>query len=440
MTDLLSLLVVAGVGLFTTSAVIVGATIGLYLPLSRPLLGSVIAFAAGVLIASLSIELAFHGAEELQQHHYTSSIAWAFVGAGFALGALIYFTASRVLDKRGAAIGSATRFRQYVLDRKKEDIELLAKCDLLRHLPPDAIDDLLSRVDRRRVNAGEVLFRAGDPGDALYVVANGKLVVLQPPSGAGAGESEAPIAELSEGSAFGEMALLSGTPRTATIRAEVDTDLLRIDKKDFDRMIAADQQLAAGVRRLSHSRAISNLAAGSTDPDRWAAVAQSSLDHVSRRDSDKMLAEAGRGAGLAIMLGDLLDTIPGLLVIGASFVNFATLSFTVMMGIFIGGIPESAASAALLRKAGFSPRTIYGLWSITFIVGAVAAVAGKVLIGDSHSPLGVFIEAMAGGSLLALVAHAMMPEAFHQGGSIVVIPTVAGFLVALYLIVGQASF
>jgi CRP-like cAMP-binding protein len=411
----------------------IGATAGLYLPISRLLLASILAFAAGVLIASLAIELTFHGAEELHHLGFATPAAWAFVSAGFATGAIVYYSASRYLDKRGAAIRSATRFREYVLERKKEDIELLAKCDLLRHLPPDAIDDLLSRVDRLHLDTDEVLFRAGDPGDALYIVARGKVMVLQPAPGAGGG-IEMPIAELDEGAAFGEMALLSGAPRTATIRAAVDTDLLRIEKEDFDRLIATDRHLALNVQRLMHERAISNLAAGTTDPARWAKVAESSLDHVSRREADKMLAEAGQGAGLAIMMGDLLDTIPGLLVIGASFTSFASLSFTVMM---VGGIPESAASAVLLRKAGFSVRSIYALWSFTFVIGAVAAVAGKVLIGSSDSPLGVFAEAIAGGSLLALVAHAMMPEALHQGGSVVVIPTVAGFLVALYLILGQ---
>jgi zinc transporter ZupT len=137
------------------------------------------------------------------------------------------------------------------------------------------------------------------------------------------------------------------------------------------------------------------------------------------------------------MLGDLLDTVPGLLVVGASFTNLATLSFTVMMGIFVGGIPESAASAALLRKAGFTPKRIYGFWSITLVAGVLSAVAGKLLIGSSDSLLGVFAEAIAGGSLLALVSHAMIPEALHQGGSQVVLPTVAGFLAALYLILVQ---
>lgn len=436
MTDIVTLLIVAGVGLFTTSAVMIGATLGLYLPLSRRLLGTILAFAAGVLIASLAIELAFHGGEELQHLGFTTHAAWAFVAAGFATGSTVYYTATRFLDRRGAAMRSSTRFRQYLLERKKEDVELLAKSDLLRHLPPDAIDEILSRVERRQVKVGETFFNAGDVGDALYIVARGTVSVLQPASGEGGAAT--PIAELRPGSAFGEMALLSGAPRSASARAETDAEILRLDKLDFDRMIARDPQLALSLQRLSHDRAISNLAAGSANPERWAKVAHSNLEHVSRRDSDRALTEAGQGAGLAIMLGDLLDTIPGLLVIGASFTSFGTLSLTVIMGIFIGGIPESAASAALLKKAGFSARRIYGLWSFTFLIGAVAAVAGKVLIGSSDSPLGIFAEAMAGGSLLALVAHAMMPEAFHQGGSIVVIPTVTGFLIALYLILGQS--
>ena len=437
MTDAWTLLAVALVGLFTTSAVFIGATLGLYVPLSRQLLASLLGFAAGILIASLGVALAFQGAEHLHAKGFAAPFAWAFVAAGFLTGAVIYYAASRYLDKRGAAVRSATRMREYVMDRKKDYIALLAKCDILRHLPPEAIDELLDHVDRLALPSGKVLFRAGDPGDALYIVARGKVLVLQPPPGEGPSEEE-PIAELGEGAVFGEMALLSGAPRTATIQADADTDLLRIDKADFDRLVASDHQLAVGVQRLSHQRAISNLASGGADPARWAKVAQASLDNLSRRDTEKMLSEVGKGAGIAIMLGDLLDTVPGLLVVGASFTNLATLSFTVMMGIFVGGIPESAASAALLRKAGIPARTIYGYWTITLVAGALAAVAGKLFIGTSDSLPGVFAEAMAGGSLLALVTHAMIPEALHQGGSQVVLPTVAGFLSALYLILVQA--
>jgi CRP-like cAMP-binding protein len=322
-----------------------------------------------------------------------------------------------------------------MLERKKDEIELLAKSDLLRHLPPEAIEDVLTRVSRRKLKTGEILFHAGAPGDALYIVAKGEVLVLQPAKESG--EAEVAIATLGPGAAFGEMALLSGAPRTATIRAETDAELLRIDKEEFGRMVASDRELGVAVQRLSHERAITNLATGATNPDQWSKVALGNLENLSRRETDRMLSETSSGAGLAIMLGDLLDTVPGLVVVGASFTSFASMSVTVMMGIFIGGIPESAASAALLKKAGFSVRQIYGLWIFTVCAGVLSAIAGKVFIGSSESLLGVFAEGMAGGSLLALVSHAMIPEALHQGGSSVVLPTVAGFLAALYLILAH---
>jgi len=48
----------------------------------------------------------------------------------------------------------------------------------------------------------------------------------------------------------------------------------------------------------------------------WARVANHSVDHLSRRETREMLTEAGQSAGLAIVFGNILDTIPGCLVIG----------------------------------------------------------------------------------------------------------------------------
>src|SRR6185295_9097462 len=161
-----------------TSAVIIGATLGLYVPLPRKVLACVLAFAAGVLISSLAIELAFQSARELHRKGFSVSLAWAFVAGGFALGAVVYYTGSRFLDRRGAAIRSATRLHEYALERKHKDIDLLARCQLLRHLPPEDIEALLTQVCDRHVDRGEVVFRAGDPGDALYIVARGEVEVL----------------------------------------------------------------------------------------------------------------------------------------------------------------------------------------------------------------------------------------------------------------------
>jgi DNA-binding transcriptional LysR family regulator len=90
-------------------------------------------------------------------------------------------------------------------------------------------------------------------------------------------------------------------------------------------------------------------------------------------------------------------------------------------------------SAAMLMRAGYRARVIFALWATVLVAGMVAAPLGKVLIGTSDSLAAVFCEAVAGGAVLALVAHTMIPEAIDDGGSLAVIPTVAGFLLALYL-------
>jgi CRP-like cAMP-binding protein len=422
-------------GLGTTSSSLVGAALGLYVRFSKRLLACILAFAAGALISALAIELGFEGAEALRQRGYTSLSAWLFISGGFSLGAVIYYWTSLFLEGKGAAVRYATQFREFALARKqhasKERIELLAKCDLLRHLPPEEIEEILPCIRTRHLHANEILFRAGDPGDALYIIASGKAEVL-------AAFSEkcttgGSIAKLGEGHAFGEMALLTGSPRTATIRSIEETELLEIGKDDFERLIARDRQLAQTVERISHERAISNLRAGGTNPEIWAKVASQSLDHISRSEANRMLNEAGKGAGMAIVLGNILDTIPGCLVIGAKFSGFESLSLTLMLGMFLGGIPEAAASAAMLTKAGYRAATIFSLWSCVVVAGIVAAAVGKAFIGSSDALMAIFSQAVAGGAVLALIAHAMIPEAIDEGGSLVVLPTVAGFLFALFL-------
>jgi CRP-like cAMP-binding protein len=422
-------------GFATTSSSIVGAALGLYVRFSKRILASTLAFAAGALISALAIELGYEGAEALRRLGLTASSAWLFISAGFAAGSMIYYGTSIFLEEKGAAVRYASQFREFALARKrhasKERIQLLAKCDLLRHLPPEAIEEILPCIQPRQLNSGEILFHAGDPGDALYIVAKGTVEVLD--DSADAGASGRTIAQLGEGRAFGEMALLTGGARTATVRAVENTSLLEIGKADFERLVASDRRLAETIERISHERAIHNLRSRSVNPEIWARVASHSLDRIGRSETNKLLSEAGKGAGMAIVFGNILDTIPGCLVIGAKFGGFETLSLTLMLGMFIGGIPEAAASAAMLRKAGYRPNVIFALWSTVILAGFLAAGLGKAFIGSSDAFLAIFAQAVAGGAVLAVVAHAMIPEAIEGGGSLVVLPTVAGFLFALYL-------
>lgn len=422
-------------GLATTSSSMLGVALGLYVPLSKRLLGCILAFAAGGLISALAIELAFNGARQLFHLDFGVGAAWLLVGSGFAIGATIYSVFSRYLDRMGAAVRSPVRFRELAETHRERDakelIALLSRCDLMRHLPPQKIEALLHMVRTRTLEPGQVLFSAGDTGDALYIVASGEVEIL---------EGDRPLATLGEGEAFGEMALLSGGPRTATVRAAGgEAELLEIDRDDFERLLAGDPVLARAVERLSHDRALTNLSAGTPGAANWATIASASLDRLTKREANKILAEGSQGAGLPIVLGNVLDTIPGCLVIGSTFHGWRTMSLTLMLGMFIGGIPEAAASAASLRRAGYRAHAIFGLWSIVLVAGMVAAAAGYGLIGGSHPLITVFAEAVAGGAVLAVVTHAMIPEAIEEAGSLIVLPTTAGFLAALYLALVEHS-
>ncbi len=428
---------VAALGLVTTSSVMMGAAVGLYVPISKRVLASILAFASGSLIAALAIELGFEGAHDMIKHGTNVHVAWFSIAGGFAVGAVVYYLASLFLEQKGAAIRYPSRFLEYALNRKRravsEKLELLSKCDLLRHLAAQDIEPLLDRVQQRAVRSGDVVFRVGETGDALYIVATGTMQVLKDDGNV--------LAELHSGQAFGEMALLSGGSRTATVRAGTDGELLTIAKADFDKLLAEDPFLDEQVRTLSRDRALSNLQHSDVNPTLWAQMARESMEHLSRSDEHRMLQEAkeGKGAGLAIVFGNILDTIPGCLVIGAKFAGFESLSVTLIIGMFLGGIPEAAASASMLRKAGYGNRTIFLLWSTVLVAGVVAAVVGKLFISGSESDIAILAQAVAGGAILALVTHAMIPEAIHKGGSGIVLPAVGGFLVALYLALLEMS-
>ena len=438
MVSVADIFAVSFLGVMATCSNMLGAALGLYFPLSKKLLSCILAFAAGALISALAIELAYKGAEELRSRGVNEHATWFFLGGGFAIGALIYYIAALYLERKGAAIRYPTRFREYARERRRqnaeETIELLSQCDLLRHLPPEDIEEILPCLRTHVLAPGDILFRKGDPGDALYIVAKGEVEVIDEDTEFGVAHV---LAKLGSGKAFGEMALLSGGVRTATIRAGRETELLSIEKRDFKDLLATDHKLAAAVEHLSHERAIENLTAGGASAQTWAKVASSNLEHLTRQELEEIFAEAADGAGLAIVFGNILDTIPGCLVIGSQFVNFQSLSVTLLVGMFLGGIPEAAASAAMLRKAKYSPLRIFLLWSTVLVAGVLAAIVGKLLLGGTELMLAIFFQAIAGGAVLALVAHAMIPEAIEDAGSLIVLPTVGGFLFAFYLALGE---
>jgi NTE family protein len=124
-----------------------------------------------------------------------------------------------------------------------ETLACLSLSSLFRDLDPVLLADLAGRSHRVELAGGSSLFHYGDQGDALYVVATGRLRASVPNAG-----TDEVVGDVGRGEVVGEIALITGEPRTATVRAVRDSVLIRIDKQDveclLDRHPAAMMELA----------------------------------------------------------------------------------------------------------------------------------------------------------------------------------------------------
>ncbi|MEJ5307002.1 MAG: Crp/Fnr family transcriptional regulator [candidate division WOR-3 bacterium] len=93
---------------------------------------------------------------------------------------------------------------------------------------------------------GEVLFREGEVGDEMYLIKSGKIKIVQK-----IGDEMKVLAVLSEGDFFGEMALIDGSPRSATAIAEGDTELITFDKVAFRKKIGEEPLIEYIITELS---------------------------------------------------------------------------------------------------------------------------------------------------------------------------------------------
>ncbi|MGE5169247.1 MAG: cyclic nucleotide-binding domain-containing protein [Rudaea sp.] len=115
--------------------------------------------------------------------------------------------------------------------RRTQIVRLLT--ELFGHLEDKVLREIEGRLEWTHLPSGEILFREGDAGEDIYIVVNGRLRVT---TSDGDGH-ERLLEEVGRGGAVGEVALLTGEPRSASIRAIRDTHLLRLTRAAFDELL-----------------------------------------------------------------------------------------------------------------------------------------------------------------------------------------------------------
>jgi small-conductance mechanosensitive channel/CRP-like cAMP-binding protein len=128
-------------------------------------------------------------------------------------------------------------------------LRALRGIDLFRPLSDDELRFAASLFKTLHYAAGEKLIREGDPGDSFCVVDHGEVEVSKELAG-----KRRTLARLMEGQFFGEMALLTGEPRSASVTAVTDVDVFTIDKGGFHDVLVKNPAIAVDISTILAER------------------------------------------------------------------------------------------------------------------------------------------------------------------------------------------
>ncbi len=121
-----------------------------------------------------------------------------------------------------------------------ETISFLEKAELFSNLEKEELRYLAELLQPKKYAEGQIVIHQGDFGDSLYIISRGEVDVFI----RNQEDAESVIGHLKEGDLFGEMALLTGSPRAASVRVFGDAVFLTLLKNDFDEFLATHPRLA----------------------------------------------------------------------------------------------------------------------------------------------------------------------------------------------------
>lgn len=125
----------------------------------------------------------------------------------------------------------------------RADVSFLRSVSLFQDLDDADLQAVLPRLRERRLRRGEVLFREGDPGNEMYLIRSGQVVISKHVKG----RVDQVLASMGPGEFFGEMSLIDRQPRSATIQADRDCLLLSLDPDSLERLMKTNPRASTAI-------------------------------------------------------------------------------------------------------------------------------------------------------------------------------------------------
>jgi len=410
-------------GLLGASSLLFGAMLGLLWQPSRVLSAAIMAFGSGILLAAIAFDIT---REVYQQSGVVPLIL------GFVIGGSLFTLITRYIDQQGGFLRHPSSSRRYLYKQRQETasgiLNRLTHIEVMRNMSPAEVQAIIPLLNLCVAKPGDVLCQEGKPGDSLYFILEGKADVMK---------GQQRIAALGPGEVFGEMAVLTNEPRSATVMACTPMELYELKRADFNSVLPQSPSLSNALSRILARRLQATTRSQAEVQSRYQRWQQAVLDSTTLTlpfpEEQALLKNLSqRSAPLAILCGSLIDNIPESAVNGMT-TTANSLGTSFLLAVFISNFPEALSSSIGMKKAGANSRNILLLWGGVMLLSGFGALLGSLLQDIAALSVIAFIQAIAGGAILSMLASTMMPEAYELGGGSVNFSTILGFLLGFWL-------
>jgi zinc transporter ZupT len=383
------------------------------------------AIGAGALLAALTIDLVAVSVEK--GHFYPLAI-------GMIAGGIFFVLLNKIVNSRGGFLRKTATTLAHIISKQNSREKLLfkqlSKVKFFQNLSPAQAHILIPHLHRYHYRQGKLMVHEGDPGDLFFIIEEGEAIVMDD-------SKNTVVAILNPNDTYGIVELMTGITHAFTVVVKEDMHVWIINKESLDRVISLNPGLAKEIKDLVtekiHLLELTN-EIPERQSDKWYSEAllhfEGKKSLPSQSDINEELAEHGNPS-LAIWLGIMLDGIPESIVIGSSLLLHPTMSLSLLAGLFLSNFPEALSSSVGMKKQKMSNIKILIMWTSIMLITGLGAYLGNIFFENVSPPVFALVDGMAAGAMLTMIAETMLPEAFHIGGSVTGLATLAGFLTTL---------
>lgn len=323
------------------------------------------------------------------------------------------------------------------IDRREEEFAKIAgnikRISWLEELDEEEIEALSGFLTYKTFKQGSTLFSQGEPAEYIYIIHEGEVELLS-------GKDKNSLHKQVSGDGIGMRAFLCGLRHTVGATAVSDVKVWALKKSDFESLIDIHGNFRLRVAYYLKDEALQNYLEKryNLNQARILHWRNNAAKNIKNGRLPQSMIEMGiestnqHGASLAIWLGILLDGIPESLVIGANMIH-GSISVSLVAGLFLSNYPEALSSSRGMQEERLSKGKILLMWSSIMIFTGVGAAFGNVFMQSAEVHWFSFIEGLAAGAMLTMIAQTMLPEAYAKGGSVTGFATLMGFLITISL-------